>query len=100
MHMWTESTMSIGQSLIISAMGISVVFLALVSLALAIIVISKILGSVIKNNAQKPAAAPAPAPVVSDEPQKETLAVLMATIGEDLGLPTDQFQITSVTEIK
>lgn len=100
MHMWTESTMSIGQSLIISAMGISVVFLALVSLALAIIVISKILGSVIKDNAQKPAAAPAPAPVVSDEPQKETLAVLMATIGEDLGLPTDQFQITSVTEIK
>lgn len=98
--MWTESTMSIGQSLIISAMGISVVFLALVSLALAIIVISKILGSVIKDNAQKPAAAPAPAPVVSDEPQKETLAVLMATIGEDLGLPTDQFQITSVTEIK
>ena len=98
--MLTESTMSIGQSLIISAMGISVVFLALVSLALAIIVISKILGSVIKNNAQKPAAAPAPAPVVSDEPQKETLAVLMATIGEDLGLPTDQFQITSVTEIK
>ena len=80
--MWTESTMSIGQSLIISAMGISVVFLALVSLALAIIVISKILGSVIKDNAQKPA------------------AVLMATIGEDLGLPTDQFQITSVTEIK
>ena len=100
MHMWTESTMSIGQSLIISAMGISVVFLALVSLALAIIVISKMLGSVIKDNAQKPAAAPAPAPVVSDEPQKETLAVLMATIGEDLGLPTDQFQITSVTEIK
>ena len=97
--MWTESTMSIGQSLIISAMGISVVFLALVSLALAIIVISKILGAVIKD-APKPAAAPAPAPVVSDEPQKETLAVLMATIGEDLGLPTDQFQITSVTEIK
>ena len=97
--MWTESTMSIGQSLIISAMGISVVFLALICLALAIIVISKILGAVIKD-APKPAAAPAPAPVVSDEPQKETLAVLMATIGEDLGLPTDQFQITSVTEIK
>ena len=98
--MWTKATMTFGESLMISAMGISVVFLALICLALAIIVISKILGSVIKNNAQKPAAAPAPAPVVSDEPQKETLAVLMATIGEDLGLPTDQFQITSVTEIK
>lgn len=97
--MWTKATMTFGESLMISAMGISVVFLALICLALAIIVISKILGAVIKD-APKPAAAPAPAPVVSDEPQKETLAVLMATIGEDLGLPTDQFQITSVTEIK
>ena len=98
--MWTESTMSIGQSLIISAMGISVVFLALICLSLAIIVISKILGSVTGKAAQKPAAAPAPAPVVSDEPQKEVLAVLMATIGEDLGCPPDQFRIKSVTEVK
>ena len=98
--MWTESTMSIGQSLIISAMGISVVFLALICLSLAIIVISKLLGSVTGKAAQKPAAAPAPAPVVSDEPQKEVLAVLMATIGEDLGCPTDQFRNKSVTEVK
>lgn len=98
--MWTESTMSIGQSLIISAMGICTVFLVLICLALAIVVMTKILGALVKDGAKKPAAAPAPAPVVSDEPQKETLAVLMATIGEDLGLPTDQFKITSVTEIK
>ena len=52
MHMWTESTMSIGQSLIISAMGISVVFLALICLSLAIIVISKILGSFSGKTAQ------------------------------------------------
>ena len=98
--MWTESTMSIGQSLIISAMGISVVVLALICLSLAIIVISKLLGSVTGKAAQKPAAAPAPAPVVSDEPQKEVLAVLMATIGGDLGCPPDQFRIKSVTEVK
>lgn len=97
--MWTKETMTFGESLMISAMGITVVFMALIVLALAIIVISKILGAVIKTEAPKAAAA-APAPVVSDEPQKETLAVLMATIGEDLGLPTDQFQITSVTELK
>ena len=95
--MWTESTMSIGQSLIISVMGISVVFLCLIVLALAIIVISKILGAIIKDNTQKPA--PAAAPVVSDEADKETLAVLMATIGEDLGLPTEQFKILSVKEV-
>lgn len=100
--MWTESTMSFGDSLLISVMGISVVFLALIALALAIIVISKLLGSIVKDAPQKPAAAPAPAPVpvVSDEPDKEMLAVLMSTVAEDLGLPTDQFRIKSVTELK
>lgn len=98
--MWTKETMTIGESLMISAMGIITVFLALIVLALAIVVISKILGAIIKTDAPKVAASAAPAPVVSDEPQKEMLAVLMATIGEDLGLPTDQFQITSVTEMK
>jgi len=98
-HMWTESTMPIGQSVIVSLLGISVVFLTLIVLSLAIILISKILGAIIKDKAQKPAAAAA-APVVSDEPDKEMLAVLMATIGEDLGVPTDQFRILNVTELK
>ena len=79
--MWTEPTMPFGQSVIVSLLGLSVVFLALICLALAIMVISKILRS-----------------VVSDD--KELLAVLMATIGDDLGLPTDKFKILSVTEVK
>ena len=99
MHMWTEPTMSSGQSVIVSLLGMSIVFLALIVLALAIMIISKILQAIIKDNSQKPAAAAA-APVVSDEADKELLAVLMATIGEDLGLPTDQFKIVSVTELK
>lgn len=99
MHMWTEPTMSFGQSVIVSLLGMSIVFLALIVLALAIMIISKILQTIIKDNSQKPAAAAA-APVVSDEADKELLAVLMATIGEDLGLPTDQFKIVSVTELK
>ena len=99
MHMWTEPTMSFGQSVIVSLLGMSIVFLALIVLALAIMIISKILQAIIKDNSQKPAAAAA-APVVSDEADKELLAVLMATIGEDLGLPTDQFKIVSVTELK
>ncbi len=97
--MWTEPTMSFGQSVIVSLLGMSIVFLALIVLALAIMIISKILQAIIKDNSQKPAAAAA-APVVSDEADKELLAVLMATIGEDLGLPTDQFKIVSVTELK
>lgn len=47
----------------------------------------------------RPAAQKA-APAVSDEADKELLAVLMATIGDDLGLPTDKFKILSVTEVK
>ena len=44
--MWTEPTMPFGQSVIVSLLGLSVVFLALICLALAIMVISKILRSV------------------------------------------------------
>ena len=94
--MWTEPTMPFGQSVIVSLLGLSVVFLALICLALAIMVISKILRSVVSDGAKAPAAAPA----VSDEADKELLAVLMATIGDDLGLPTDKFKILSVTEVK
>ena len=98
--MWTEPTMPFGQSVIVSLLGLSVVFLALICLALAVTVISKILRSVISDGAKAPAAAPAAAPAVSDEADKELLAVLMATIGDDLGLPTDKFKILSVTEVK
>lgn len=99
--MWTEPTMPFGQSVIVSLLGLSVVFLALICLALAVTVISKILRSVISDGAKAPAVvAPAAAPAVSDEADKELLAVLMATIGDDLGLPTDKFRILSVTEVK
>ena len=97
--MWTEPTMPFGQSVIVSLLGLSVVFLALICLALAIMVISKILRSVV-SDAKAPAAAQKAAPAVSDEADKELLAVLMATIGDDLGLPTDKFKILSVTEVK
>ena len=97
--MWTESTMPIGQSLIVSLLGISIVFLTLMVLSLAIILISRALGAFIKDSAPKPAVA-APAPVVSDEADKEVLAVLMATIGEDLGTTPDRFRILNVTELK
>ena len=98
--MWTEPTMPFGQSVIVSLLGLSVVFLALICLALAIMVISKILRSVVSDGAKAPAAAQKAAPAVQDEADKELLALLMATIGYDLGLPTDKFKILSVTEVK
>ena len=84
--MWTEATMPFGQSVIVSLLGLAVVFITLVTLALAI-----------RDGSQKPAAVAAP--VVSDEADKETLAVLMATIGMDLELPAEQFKIVNVKEL-
>lgn len=52
--MWTEPTMPFGQSVIVSLLGLSVVFLALICLALAIMVISKILRSVVSDGAKAP----------------------------------------------
>lgn len=95
--MWTESTMPIGQSMIVSLLGVTVVFSALVCLALAIMLISKILRTIIKDEAQKPAVATAPAAV--SEADQENLAIIMATIGEDLGVTPDQFKIVNVKEI-
>ena len=74
--MWTEPTMPFGQSVIVSLLGLSVVFLALICLALAIMVISKILRSVVSDGAKAPAAAqkaapapaPAPAPAAAPAP--------------------------------
>ncbi len=97
--MWTQSTMSFPESIVVSALGLSVVFVTLIALALAIIFISKILRLIIKDEPKKPAAAPVQQTAVSDEADKETLAVLMATIGVDLDLPPEQFKIVNVREI-
>lgn len=97
--MWTEATMPFSQSIIVSGMGVTVVFLTLVTLALAIMAISRILRVFIKDEVQTPAAA-AVQPVISDEADKENLAVLMATIGLDLDLPPEQFKIVDVKEVR
>lgn len=96
--MWTQPTMPFSQSVIVSGLGISVVFITLVVLALAIMVISKVLRAIIKDEVQKPVTAMQP--VVSDESDKETLAVLMAAIGMDLDLPPEQFKVVDVKEVR
>lgn len=95
--MWTQPTMDFPESVMASCLGLSVVFITLVVLALAIMAISNILRLIIKEEVKQPAAA---APVVSDEADKETLAVLMATIGVDLNLSSEQFKIVDVKEVK
>ncbi len=97
--MWKETTMSLGQSLVISGMGILIVVGALALLAIAIIVLSKIVG-VLTGGEKKAAAAPAAAPAAPvNNLDEEAYAVLIAAVSEETHMPLTSFQITEIKEI-
>lgn len=98
--MYTATTMNIPTALVVSVSGLAVVFIMLLILMFAIAIISSVVGSIAGTKKQQPVKAAAVAPVVNDEADKELLAVLAATIAEDLGSQPDEFQITKVTEIR
>ena len=80
--------MPMSEQLLVALMGLAVVFLCLIVLAVAVMIISKIMSGV-GGSAKK--AAPA-----LDE---ESMAVVMAAVCEDCGLPLDQVRIKSVQEM-
>ena len=99
--------MGLGQSLILSVMGMVVVMGVLAVLAIAIIVMSKVVGGVGSKKpaaaapAKKAAPAKAAAPAAPVEPpiDEEAYAVLIAAASDACGLPVKAFQITSIKEI-
>lgn len=103
--MWKEPTMSIAQSLVVSGMGMLVVVGELAILAIAIIVLSKVLGVVNKKpavaNALAPVAPVAAAPIVvaQDNLNDEAYAVLIAAVSEETHMPLNSFQVTEIKEI-
>ena len=105
--LWTESTMSFGDSFVTFLIGFSIVFICLIALAIFIIISSKIIGLVVKEEAPKPVVntvntnASSPKPVVNQDNQAESenLAVIIAAISEELREPVENFTIVSVTEI-
>ena len=92
--------MPIGEQLLVSLMGIATVFLCLIVLALAIMLVSKLIGGLgigeKKAAAAPAAAAAAPAPAMDEE----GMAVVMAAVCEETGLPIDQIRIKNVQELK
>ena len=54
--MWTGQEMTLADGLMISAVGLLVVFAALAALAIAVIIISKIINTAVKDKAPKQAA--------------------------------------------
>ena len=121
--MWTGQEMTLADGLMISAVGLLVVFAALAALAIAVIIISKIINTAVKDKAPKQAAvaaAPAviiiskvigtlfkesapkaaaavaaPAPAIDEE----SYAVLLAAISEEARLSGEEFRVTSIKEL-
>lgn len=90
--------MPMSEQLIVAAMGLATVFLCLVVLALAVMVISKIMSGV-GGAAKKAAPAPVAAAPAAPALDEESMAVVMAAVCEDCGLPLDQVRIKSVQEL-
>ena len=89
--------------LFVTLMGIGTVFFGLI----CIIVLTTIMGSVLKSNAKPAAPAPAAAPkaaapaapVVDTMKEQEVMAAIIAAVTEDLGPSASRMQITSINKI-
>ena len=108
--MWTSDTMTFGESLVTFLIGFSIVFFALIALALFIIISSKVINLLVKEEVaeQKPIAsnvnvnASTAAKAVEKEDNQEEverLAVIISAISEEMREPVERFTIVSITEI-
>ena len=89
--------LSVGDALMVAVCGMVVVFIVLAALALMIMVISKVVGSI---EGKMPVAAPAvkaaPAPAPKQEDDEEIIAVITAAVAAEMGTTPDQTRLTSI----
>ena len=89
--------------LFVTLMGIGTVFFGLICIIVLTTVIGSVLKSKSKPTAPAPAAAPkaaAPAaPAVNTAKEQEILAAVIAAVTEDLGPSASRMQITSINKI-
>ena len=108
--MWTSNTMTFAESIMTFLIGFAIVFIALIALALFIIISSKVINLLVKEEVpeQKPVANTgnvnantAPKVVVKEDNQEEVerLAVIISAISEEMREPVENFNIVSITEI-
>lgn len=108
--MWTSNTMTFAESIMTFLIGFAIVFIALIALALFIIVSSKVINLLVKEEVpeQKPVANTtnvnvnaATKAVVKEDNQEEAerLAAIISAISEEMREPVENFTIVSITEI-
>ncbi|MDC7954962.1 OadG family protein [Fusobacterium simiae] len=108
--MWTSNTMTFWESIVTFLIGFSIVFICLISLALFILISSKVINLLVKDEVpeQRPVvntvnanANTATKTVVKEDNQEEVerLAVIISAISEEMREPVEKFSIVSITEI-
>lgn len=102
--MWTSETMTVGEALIYSLTAITIVFLALIAIALAVKIVSAVVNSVVKEEkptakatANQPAA---PAQPVQPKQDLSVVAAIIAAVSEEMKVSVDKFRIISIEEKK
>ncbi len=104
--MWVSDTMTTWESFVTFLVGFSIVFICLLSLALFIVISSKVI-SIIAKDTDKPKVNTTVSPSVSskasvakeNEAETEELAIIISAISEEMKTPIDRFQIVSVKQI-
>ena len=88
-------TLTFGQSLVLSGIGMLVVLMELAILAVMIIILSKVLGAVLGD--KKPAApAPRPAGLVLENVDEPSAAMVMAIVSDKTGIPLNHLDFHSI----
>ncbi|MDU1910347.1 OadG family protein [Fusobacterium sp.] len=106
--MITTEYISFLESLFSSLLGMSIVFIALVFLAIFVMIVSKVI-AILEKNLIKTAAptantAAVSSSVVGTSPKKDNkegvkIAVVTAAISEEMNQPVDKFIITNIKKI-
>lgn len=108
--MWTSNTMTFWESIVTFMIGFSIVFICLISLALFIIISSKVINLFVKDEVPVTNAVgtdPSGSTVVTskmvaekdNQEEVERLAVIISAISEEMREPVERFTIVSITEI-
>ena len=95
--MWTSNAMTLGESLLASAMGFFIVFLVLIFLAMVIIAFAKALNAADKK--KEPLQPAVTAPVVPEKDDSEIVSIVTSVICEELKVQPHELKINGIREV-
>ena len=96
--MWTSTAMTVGESLLASAMGFLIVFLVLIFLAVVINAFARFL-SATADKKKEPQQAAVTAPVVPEKDDSEIVSIVTSVICEELKVQPHELKINGIREV-